>query len=129
MYSSNHKFSTTINSWDIIDRIRIIQSVLKLNCDEGDGTIEVNFHISIIFPEFHNFHRAVTTLDVPTDAPAAEPVPDQRAPIPGLMIIVYAETPVISIHAKVPVLGQVHECTQADFRYLVQSSILLIPHT
>jgi hypothetical protein len=58
-------------------------------------------------------------LDVPTDAPTAEPVPHQPEEIIGLVIVVYAEAPVIALDAKVSVLGQVPEGAQADQGHIV----------
>ena len=78
---------------------RRIQSNLKLYCEGDHGTIGVNFEINVIFPKVHKSHRAVAGLDVPTDAPSAEPVPDQSEEIIGLVIVVYAEAPVIAFDA------------------------------
>jgi len=81
--------------------------------------MDVDFEIDALFSKVQKSHRAVAGLDVPTDAPTAEPVPHQPEEIIGLVIVVYAEAPVIALDAKVSVLGQVPEGAQADQGHIV----------
>jgi hypothetical protein len=68
--------------------------------------MDVNPKIGGTFLESHQSHRAVAGLNVPTDTPAAESIPGQPAQIPGLMVVLNAEAPVITIKEKVPLFGQ-----------------------
>ena len=86
-------------------RERWPDSDLKLDRKERDGTMDVNSHIASICLKPHHSHRTVTGLDVPTDTPAAESVTGKSAQVPCLVVVINAEAAVITIKAKVPLLG------------------------